>query len=179
MPQLKGQMHSWCKWNFQLVKHCFISRIACKGAYWVTKGKGASAVPSESMGAWGWTPQTAFFSFPSLLSSFRMRHCAPPLSGVGAHVHPWRKREKSPLILIRGDSSGLWCFRSFKEVTEVPLSWLPSAEMWLMGLFLLWPITLVSLCNKILGQKWKREVEQEEGAGLTRSQRVGMAFATE
>lgn len=119
-----------------------------------------------------------FFSFLSLLSPFRMRHlCSSSVWGWCPRASLMEMGEK-PFNPYKGDCSGLWCFRSFKEVTEVPLSWLPSPEMWQMALFLLWPITLVSLCNKILGQKWKGEVGQEEGAGLTRAQWVGMVFAT-
>lgn len=162
MLQLKGQVHSWCKRNFQLVNssRC-ISRIVWKGAHWVTKEKGASAEPSWEPGAE--IPELpvrcCFFPFPSLLSSFRMRHlCSSPVWCWCPRASLMEAGEK-PFNPYKG-GSGLWCFRSFEEVAEVPLRWLPSAEMWQMGLFLLWPITLVSLCNKILGQKWKQEVRQ-------------------
>lgn len=118
------------------------------------------------------------FCFSSLLSSFKTRHpCSSTLQGRTC-VRPWRKRERN---LSSWPGAGwwfLWCFRSFKEAAEVPPRWLPSAEMGQMGLFLLWPIMLVFLCNKIPGQKWKWEVRQREGAGLTTSEWVGMGFAT-
>lgn len=41
---------------------------------------------------------------------------------------------EKPFNPYKGPGSGFWCFRSFKEVTEVPLSWLSSTEMWQMGI---------------------------------------------
>lgn len=154
MLQLKGQTHSWCKWNFQLV-NCSISRIVWTGAYWVTKEKGASAEPSQSRGAE--LPKLplgcCFFSFPSLLSSFRMSHLC------SSTVLRWRKWEKSPLILIRvpavasGVSGVLRKSLKFLLVDSPP----QKCDRWVFCL--LWPIAWFPFAIK----SWVRSGSEKLG----------------